>query len=210
MFFRKKRVFRNLTLAEIKEKTRILFIDDQDVSGIIDYLAKSNWNCLTLLEKDFDTIDLPCIKDSHIICVDINSVGERLGKNNGLDIVKSIKSHFQGKKIIIYSSQSTQNIFHDAIDLADKKILKSAGDFEVFRDSIEELAKQIFSWDKMLEASYEQVKDSFREDISFDEYKKNLEKISISKKFSVDKIASVLEVTADVAKIIYMWVGVFL
>ena len=140
MFFKKKKIFRNLSIEEIKEKTRVLFIDDQNRNDIIEYLSKSGWKCRQLFERDFDTLDAIDIKDSQIICVDINGVGEKLGKNNGLDIVKSIKTKTPNKKIIIYSSQTTQNIFHEAVDLADKKIFKSAGDFEVFKNAIEELS----------------------------------------------------------------------
>ena len=155
MFFKKKNIFRNLSIEEIKEKTRVLFIDDQNRNDIIEYLSKSDWKCRQLFERDFDTLDAIDIKDSQIICVDINGVGEKLGKNNGLDIVKSIKTKTPNKKIIIYSSQTTQNIFHEAVDLADKKIFKSAGDFEVFKNAIEELSKTIFSWDEMVLTSYE-------------------------------------------------------
>ena len=130
MFFKKKNIFRNLSIEEIKEKTRVLFIDDQNRNDIIEYLSKSDWKCRQLFERDFDTLDAIDIKDSQIICVDINGVGEKLGKNNGLDIVKSIKTKTPNKKIIIYSSQTTQNIFHEAVDLADKKIFKSAGDLK--------------------------------------------------------------------------------
>ena len=158
MFFKKKNIFRNLSIEEIKEKTRVLFIDDQNRNDIIEYLSKSDWKCRQLFERDFDTLDAIDIKDSQIICVDINGVGEKLGKNNGLDIVKSIKTKTPNKKIIIYSSQTTQNIFHEAVDLADKKIFKSAGDFEVFKNAIEELSKTIFSWDEMVLTSYENVK----------------------------------------------------
>lgn len=99
MFFKKKNIFRNLSIEEIKEKTRVLFIDDQNRNDIIEYLSKSDWKCRQLFERDFDTLDAIDIKDSHIICVDINGVGEKLGKNNGLDIVKSIKTKTPNKKL---------------------------------------------------------------------------------------------------------------
>lgn len=203
MFFFKKKHFRNLSLPEIKDRARVLFIDDNDISGVIGYLANSGWKCRQLYEENFTSLDSVDIKDSHIICVDINGVGEKLGKQNGLDIVESIKRHNPNKKVIIYSSQTTQNIFHPAVEMADKRVMKSAGDHEVFKDSIEELAKQIFSWDEMIASSYEQVKGCFSENISLDRYKKLIEKTASSKDFSAEKLASVLKIAAE-----YMGVAV--
>ena len=48
MFFKKKNIFRNLSIEEIKEKTRVLFIDDQNRNDIIEYLSKSGWKCRQL------------------------------------------------------------------------------------------------------------------------------------------------------------------
>lgn len=210
MFFKKKRKFRNLTLEEIKGKARVLFIDDEDRKDIIEYLSKSGWLCRQLHEKNFDTLDQIDIIDSHIICVDINGVGENLGKNNGLDIVVSIKNKTPSKKVIIYSSQSTQNIFHEAIDLADKKILKSAGDYEVFKNTIEDLAKIIFSWDEMIKYSYEKIRPYWSNDLSIDQYKKIIEKNSFKKDLSPEQLTTILNVTLDVANIVYQGVQLFL
>lgn len=210
MFFKKKRKFRNLTLEEIKGKARVLFIDDEDRKDIIEYLSKSGWLCRQLHEKNFDTLDQIDIIDSHIICVDINGVGENLGKNNGLDIVVSIKNKTPSKKVIIYSSQSTQNIFHEAIDLADKKILKSAGDYEIFKNTIEDLAKIIFSWDEMIKYSYEKIRPYWSNDLSIDQYKKIIEKNSLKKDLSPEQLTTILNVTLDVANIVYQGVQLFL
>lgn len=210
MFWRKNKKFRNLSLEEIKGKTRVLFIDDQERKDIIDYLFKSGWQCRQLLEKDFDTLDAIDITDSHIICIDINGVGEKLGKINGLDIVESIKTKTPSKKVIIYSSQSTQNIFHRAIDLADKKILKSAGDYEVFKNSIENLSQQIFSWDEILKNSYESVKPYWSEELSFEKYKKILEKSCSSKDITAEQLTSALKISIELGTIIFEGVKQFL
>lgn len=210
MFFNRKKVFRNLSIEEIKGKTRVLFIDDEDRKDIIDYLFKSGWQCRQLLERDFDTLDNIDITDSHIVCVDINGVGEKLGKNNGLDIVLSIKNKSSNKKVIIYSSQSTQNIFHEAIDLADKKILKTVGDYEVFKNSIEDLAKIIFSWDEMVKTSYEKVKPFWGEELTIEKYKKILEKAASKKDVTVEQLITTLKITAEIASIVYQGVKLFI
>lgn len=208
-FFRKKKIFRNLSIEEIKGKTRVLFIDDEERKDIIDYLTKSGWQCRQLYEKDFDTFDNIDIVDSQIICIDINGVGEKLGKNNGLDIVSSIKNKYPNKKVIIYSSQSTQNIFHEAIDLADKKILKTVGDYEVFQNAIEALSKIIFSWDEMIKDTYEKAKTYWTEDISIEQFKKLIEKAGSKKDLTVEQLTSILKVSIDVAQIIYQGVNLF-
>ncbi len=209
MFFKKKKIFRNLSIEEIKEKTRVLFIDDQNRNDIIEYLSKSGWKCRQLFERDFDTLDAIDIKDSQIICVDINGVGEKLGKNNGLDIVKSIKTKTPNKKIIIYSSQTTQNIFHEAVDLADKKIFKSAGDFEVFKNAIEELSKTIFSWDEMVLTSYEKVKPYYGDELTLELYKTKLEKMSSKKSFSVEQLEVAFKISTRIATLVFEGVKLF-
>lgn len=209
MFFKKKNIFRNLSIEEIKEKTRVLFIDDQNRNDIIEYLSKSDWKCRQLFERDFDTLDAIDIKDSQIICVDINGVGEKLGKNNGLDIVKSIKTKTPNKKIIIYSSQTTQNIFHEAVDLADKKIFKSAGDFEVFKNAIEELSKTIFSWDEMVLTSYENVKPYYGDELTLELYKTKLEKMSSKKSFSVEQLEVAFKISTRIATLVFEGVKLF-
>ena len=211
MFFCKpKRDFRSLTLEEIKDKTRVLFIDDQDRKDIIDYLSKSGWKCRQLFEKDFDTFDSIDIRDSHIICVDINGVGGKLGKNNGLDIVKSIKAGYPNKKQIIYSSQSTQDIFHEAVDMADKKILKSAGDYEVFKNSIEDLAKTIFNWEEMVHSSYEMVKPYFGVAFTEEKYRKTIEKAGANKKLTEEQLSSMLKISVGLSTSIYQWIKLFI
>lgn len=205
-----KKKFRNLSLEEIKGKARILFIDDQDRKDIIDYLFNSGWKCRQLLEKDFLSLDSIDINDSDIICVDINGVGEKLGKKNGLDIVESIKTKNPEKKVIIYSSQSSQNVFHPAVDLADKKILKSAGDFEVFKNSIEELAKKIFSWDEVVKSTYKEVTKVLGNEITIEKYEKLLIKECSRKDVEVKDIVALLKVSTEVGALILQLVGAFL
>ena len=210
MFWSRRKKFRNLSLEEIKGKARILFIDDEDRKDIIDYLFNSGWKCRQLFEKDFLSLDQIDIEDSDIICVDINGVGEKLGKKNGLDIVQSIKTQAPEKKIIIYSSQSSQNVFHPAVDLADKKILKSAGDFEVFKNNIEELALKTFSWDGIVKTTYEEVKPFWNGDLTIEKYEKLLVKGCSKKDVEVNDIIALLKVSVSVGNLILDGVKIFL
>ena len=143
MFFTKQ--IKETTIEDIKAKTRILFIDDQSRNDIVEYLDNEGWSARWI--SDIKAIDIPDILDSHIICVDIKGVGQKLNKENeGLDIAASIKKRYPQKKVILYSSQASHNIFHEANVLIDRRIHKSSGDYEIFRNEIEDLSKEIFKF----------------------------------------------------------------
>jgi DNA-binding NarL/FixJ family response regulator len=197
------KVFREVKQLQLKKKTRILFIDDQDRCDIINYLKEEGWQARLLQDKDFKAIDNTEIKDAHIICVDIKGVGVQLKKENeGLDIAASIKKRFPQKKIILYSSQATHDIFHEANSLIDKRIFKSSGDFEIFRNDIESLSKDIFNWDNMVLYSFNYFKDSLPSDMTFEKFQSRLKKIIKSKSIDETIISSKLSVAANVAQII--------
>ncbi|HMO41472.1 MAG TPA: hypothetical protein PKC76_19065 [Saprospiraceae bacterium] len=62
-----------------------------------------------------------------IYFVDINGVGKLLNcKNEGLDLALMLKQRYPDKKVVIYSANSKNNVFHEAWDKCDSKIEKNA------------------------------------------------------------------------------------
>ena len=144
--FVKKRKIRDLTEAERKDNTRILIIDDNKQEELEDYVHRHKWETRWLQDlPSFDHIDL---KDSQIICLDINGIGDNLGKGNGLDLLLSIKQRYPCKKFIVYSTQPISDFFHGANRFIDKRIHKQ-GDFEPFISAFDELSKEIYSWESV-------------------------------------------------------------
>ncbi|SIR08189.1 hypothetical protein SAMN05920897_1361 [Alkalispirochaeta americana] len=192
--FRKQKFVRNFELESLKEKTRILFIDDEERKKTIDYLDKERWRAQWI--DDLDSMEKTALKDSHIIFVDIMGVGKKLEKEyEGLDLIVSIKEKYPEKKVVVYSSKSMHDIFHPANEIVDKRILKRAGDFEVFRSAIEELSKKCFNWDSVIEEIFRLIKDELpsgyrKEDLS----KVLLKSINKDKSLNEKKIRTMLTV----------------
>lgn len=202
--------FKELSNVVLKDKTRVLFIDDESRKDIIDYLFEEGWNSRQLADKDMKAIDNKDISDSHIICVDINGVGTHMKKEHeGLDIAASIKKRYPQKKVILYSSQATHNIFHEANTLVDRRIHKSSGDYEIFRNEIESLSKELFNWETMTFYSYNLVKEQLSSDITYDKYKKILLKSIKQKKYDTDSISGLLSLGVKTAEIVSLIIKVF-
>lgn len=172
---KKKRIVKNFNLQQLKRITRILFIDDEDRSKTIQYLKSENWNARQIF--DLESMENTNLIDSHIIYIDIMGVGKQMGKlNEGLDLIVSIKNKYPEKKVVVYSSKSTHDLFHEANDLVDKRILKRAGDFEVFRTTAEELSKKCFNWDFVIAEIFKKIEGELPEN-----YDKNILENSLLK-----------------------------
>ena len=65
------------SLDELKQYCRILFVDDDTDFKTINIIKQAGWTH-TLLVNDIDNIDADCVRDAHIICLDIQGVGKAL------------------------------------------------------------------------------------------------------------------------------------
>lgn len=115
-------------LIELKKnKIGILFIDDDKNFSVVKILRDSGWkNTKTI--TDVKSLDIPQIKNSEIIFVDINGVGKILKlENEGLDLALMLKQKYTTeKRVIIYSANKNNNPFHEAWDKTDGKLEKNA------------------------------------------------------------------------------------
>lgn len=118
-------------------KTSILFIDDDSNFNVVKILKDSGWKKSKTL-TDIKTLDIPAVKDSDIIFVDINGVGKLLKlEYEGLDLALMLKQKYPEKKVIIYSANRNSNSFHKAWDYCDFKLEKNALPYQ-FQNIIEE------------------------------------------------------------------------
>lgn len=133
---------KTLNIQGLKEKTNILFIDDNDFP-IVNNLQNSGWNASLI--HDVSDIDAPIILKSHILFVDINGVAKELSDEEGIGLVKALKNKYTtSKKIIIYSSDEEGNRFNSAFRKADDFLPKHSDYFE-FLAIVEKYAGEIFN-----------------------------------------------------------------
>lgn len=110
----------------MKSRAKILFIDDDKNFNVVKILKESGWRHTKNI-PDIKNIDMPIVKDSHILFVDINGVGKILNLHfEGLDLSLMIKQRYPEKKVVIYSANRTTNAFHQAWDICDFKLEKNA------------------------------------------------------------------------------------
>lgn len=206
---RMRRLPRDLSLEALQDQTRVLFVDDEDRTDVIDYLHGERWHCRQL--RDIDSMENTELKDSHIVCIDIRGVGRKLYKENeGLDLVVSVRNRYPEKKIILYSSQPMHNIFHKANEMLDKRIYKRSGDLEVFRSAIEELSRKCFIWPEVVTYAYARVKAYLPDDMSQESFARTLAIAATARRpWSVDKVRRALAIGADAAQIILFIIQVF-
>jgi len=208
MFSQKKSIFIDKNLSEIKDITRILFIDDQDMD-IIKSIQSQGWKIKHLY--DLNDLNNPDFIDSHIVCVDIKGVGKNLQfKGEGLDLAKTIKERHPSKKIILYSSQSTHDIFNNALDIVDRRVFKD-GQTYPFILAIEELAKERFNWTDYIKNIYTNYRKDFGKEIDFNTFKTKMESFYQYNPEEIDKqkIANFANISLSVAGNIASLLGLF-
>lgn len=127
---------REASLDSLKLKKKILFIDDDKNFNVVKILKDSGWK-YTRTVTDIKTLDMPVVKESDMIFVDINGVGKLLGLENGLDLALMLKQKYHEKKVVIYSANKNNDSFHKAWDLCDYKLEKNALPYQ-FQNLVEE------------------------------------------------------------------------
>jgi hypothetical protein len=194
---KKSKKFQKKSLPELKDKTRIVMIDDEE-TGLVDSLKGEGWHIKYMADLDkYNNTDL---KDAHIVCVDIKGVGVLLNiKEEGLGLVRNIKEKYPEKRIILCSSVNTHDIFDDAIDLVDKKVYKD-GQTHPFDSAIEELSYKLFDWDSLIKEVYFKFKSDFGVEISLDDFNTKMKTAIDGNEIDIDKILKITSSGLKVAK----------
>ncbi len=141
----KKKTIPTPTLPELKQKTKILFVDDLKFNIIDSLKEKDGWRNIVRL-TDVESISQTEVSEAHIIFVDVQGVGKKLGfTDEGLGLIVALKETYPEKKVVMYSSESKGQVsaFHKASDLVDGRLKKKPSRYE-FDATIERLAREAF------------------------------------------------------------------
>jgi len=126
-----------MTLDDYKNRTKIIFVDDDLKFKVSKILIRSGWVHTTLI-KDVETLDQPDIADASILFIDVQGVGVALGfQDEGLGLALAIKDKYPKKHVIIYSAETKGDRFHKALRKADAFLPKNADPYE-FQKIVEE------------------------------------------------------------------------
>lgn len=191
-FFSKKAKLPNRSIDDIKKITNIVFIDDQKF-GVID-IIKSNFGWKNVKRvKDIESLDDDDIKKSHILFIDINGVGKKMGFKDGQDLTIAIKERFPNKKVIIYSADSFGDRFNSGLHMADDRLNKSATPYE-FQKIIEENSKETFSLNECLFRIQKMLYEELGETIDSEQIAKKINKIYKNKTYNVQDVAKIFDI----------------
>lgn len=112
-----------------KESIQILFIDDEKFKTVENLISAGWINTKTI--TDVRNLDSADVKNSNVIFVDINGVGESLfPKDKGLGLAEALKKKYPNKYIVIYSAQEQGDRFHKALKIVDNFLSKNAEPYE--------------------------------------------------------------------------------
>lgn len=127
----------------MKSKVQILFIDDDKKFNVVKNLKDGGWKLTKTLE-DIKNVDVPVVKNSYILFVDINGVGKILNlEYEGLDLALMLKQRYPDKKVIIYSANKNSNSFHEAWSICDYRLEKNALPYQ-FQSLVESYSIELF------------------------------------------------------------------
>lgn len=208
-FFKRKnqKRFTQKSLPELKDKTRILFIDDEE-TALVSSLKDEGWHVKYM--DDLDRYNNSDLKDAHIVCIDIKGVGKKLKiPEEGLGLVRNIKDKYPEKRIILHSSYSSHDIFDNAIDIVDKKIYKD-GQTHPFDSAIQELSYKLFDWDTLIKEIYFKFKTEFGVDLTIEEFNKKMKSVVQNDEIDIDKILKITLAGIKVANQIRVFLTPFL
>lgn len=127
----------------MKTKLNILFIDDDKKFKIVKILKDSGWRNTKTVE-DLKSLDNELTRTTNIFFVDIHGVGKMLDcPAEGLDLAYMLKQKFPGKKVVIYSANNKNDIFHKAFKVIDFTLEKNALPYE-FLSLVEEFSIEFY------------------------------------------------------------------
>ena len=194
-------------INEIKQLSKILFIDDKSFP-VIDILKDASW-VNTKRIKDAESLDQMEIKEAHILFVDIQGIGKKLKfKDEGLGLVIALKEKYPNKKVIVYSAEDQGQVqaFHKGIDIADNRLSKLADPYQ-FQVLVEKYSKEAFSLSECVERIKDLIKKEFGSLKSSEEIIIQLNRIYKEKNYTIENISKVfnLQNAANVASIIQLF-----
>ncbi|MBI5214343.1 MAG: hypothetical protein HY960_01170 [Ignavibacteriae bacterium] len=192
-------------LDDLKQMVKIVFIDDKSFK-VVDILKKAGWTNTSWL-KDIHSLDFPEIVEAHIVFVDIQGVGQRLGfRDEGLGLISALRQKFPFKKLVVYSAERTGDRFHQGFSAADARIHKNADPFE-FQSLVEQFSREAFSLTECVARLQKVLKNDFGVYLTEDQVIKNMTAIYKNGDLSSASIGNIFNVSnaISLAKIISLF-----
>jgi CheY-like chemotaxis protein len=139
--FLNRRTWPQLEFDEIKKRSRLLVVDDNDFPYEV-LFKRDGYN----LEKWSDIDDLPKIESNYydILLLDMQGIGRQQSTQQGLGILKHIRTSTPAQIVVAYSSAEFDLSAQEFFDMADAVLLKSS-DYVDFKRKVDELLIQRFS-----------------------------------------------------------------
>lgn len=172
----KKKAIPIPSLPDLKQKTKILFVDDQKFNVVDSLKTKDGWKNIQRV-SDVESMSQTEVTEAHIIFVDVQGVGKKLGfADEGLGLIVALKETYPEKKVVMYSaeSQGQVNAFHKAADLVDGRLKKRPSRYE-FDSTIERLAREAFCLNNCVSYLQKILLRDFNVDLTDAEIKKVVE-----------------------------------
>lgn len=133
---------KDMSVPERKLHTHVLFIDDDPKFQVVKILVNSGWKNTSLV-KDATTLDDTAIFNAHILFVDVQGVGKKMGfESEGLGLAEALIEKYPSKKIVIYSIETQGDRFHAALRKAASFLPKNADPYE-FTKLVEVLSSEL-------------------------------------------------------------------
>lgn len=204
----KKKTIPTPTLPELKQKTKILFVDDLKFNIIDSLKDKDGWRNIQRV-ADVESISQSEVSEAHIIFVDVQGVGKKLGfTDEGLGLIVALKETYPEKKIVMYSSESKGQVsaFHKAADMVDGRLKKKPSRYE-FDSTIERLAKEVFCLNHCVSYLRKILLRDFNVDLTDAEIKKVIEDLYYNGTYNeTNKIAAAFNLSnaGSIASIIQL------
>lgn len=127
--------------AELKRRTRIVFIDDEPADSLLKTIREAGWSVQQL--TDIANINEETVRTADIVFMDYKGVGKALTPSQeGVGLMKHLRRNYPKKHIVFYSGFAGFIPGHEVIGLADSWIQKGADPFE-YIDLIEQAARKI-------------------------------------------------------------------
>jgi len=129
------------TVEELKRKTHVLFVDDEDFSTRLKSIRDAGWSVNQI--PDVTNFNCTEIERANIIFMDYIGVGQALTPTDqGIGLLKELKRRYPEKYLVFYSGYAGFIPGHEFHGIADAWIAKSSDPY-VFIDQIEDAAKKI-------------------------------------------------------------------
>ncbi len=136
--FNKKKL---LSIEEIKKRTNVLFVDDEDLGTLLDVIRDAGWDVRQV--NDITDFNSEGVKKADIIFMDYIDVGKVLTpKEEGIGLLKGIRKRYPEKFLIFMSGYAGFIPGHEFHSIVNAWIDKHADPF-MYIDQIEAAARKI-------------------------------------------------------------------